>query len=423
MPPPVHPKPPRRWLLPSALALMGLLGGALYLMLKPTQATRTGSTDLVRTARATAGTLERILRVAGQTSARNYATIIVPVFRGPDSGRDLTLTELAPAGSFVKKGDIVAQMDAQTLKDHIDDVVDLVQQAENDVLKKRAEQDVERESMQQNLRVAKADLDKAKLELAAGEVRTEIERELLKLSADEAEAAYKQLLRDVAFKNAADAAELKILQITVQRQKIHLNNHQNDVQKFVMRAPMDGLVVMTQTFRQGQTRQVEKGDQVHPGQPFMKIVDTSSMQVEASVSQAYSSELRVGQHATIGLDAFPGLEFPGRVYSIGALAVKGMWDTYYVRNVPVRITIEGRDPRLIPDLSAWAHVRLGAAEANGIIVPREAVRIEGDRNVVYVKGPKGFEKRVVELGLKSTTQVAVRSGLKDGEEVAIGSID
>ncbi len=423
MPSPVHPKPPRRWLVPAGLVLMGLLGGALYLMLKPSQATRTGSADLVRSVRATAGTLDRIVRVAGQTSARNYATIMVPVFRGPDSGRNLTLTKVAAAGTFVRKGDIVAEMDAQTLKDHLDDVEDMVQQADNNVLKKKAEQDVERESMQQNLRVAKADLDKAKLELAAGEVRTVIERELLKLSADEADAAYKQLQRDVAFKNAADAAELEILQIAVRRQNIHLNNHQSDLRRFEMKAPMDGLVVMTQTFRQGQTTQVQLGDQVRPGQPFMKIVDTSSMQVEALVSQADSSDFRVGQQATIGLDAFPGLQFPGKVYSIGALAVKGMWDTYYIRNVPVRITIDGRDARLIPDLSAWAHIRLGAGESNAIIVPREAVRTEGGQDVVYVKGQKGFEKRPVELGLKTTTQVAIRSGLKAGEEVAVGSVN
>lgn len=423
VPLPVHPKPPRRWLVPTALVFMGLLGGALYLMLKPTQAAKTGSSDLVRSARAVSGTLDRVVRVAGQTSARNYAAIMVPVFRGGDSGRELTLTKLAGAGSYVKKGDTVAELDAQMLKDRIDDREDQVQQGENDVLKKKAEQDVERESMQQNLRVAKADLDKAKLDLSAGEVRTEIERELLKLSADEADAAYKQLLRDVAFKNAADAAELRILEITVQRQNILLNRHRNDLRRFTMTSPMDGLVVMTQTFRQGQTTQIQLGDNVHAGQPIMKIVDTNSMQVEALVSQADSSEFRVGQEASVGLDAFPGLQLHGKVYSIGALAVKGMWDTYYIRNVPVRIAIEGRDSRVIPDLSAWAHVRVGAGEANAIILPREAVRTQGGQNVVYVKGEKGFEKRVVELGLKTTTQVAVLSGVKAGEEVATSGVN
>jgi len=422
VPPPVHPGPSRRWLVPAGLALIGLLAGALYLALRTNQATQTGSADLVRTVQATAGTLERVVRIAGQTAARNYVTVRVPSFRAPDSGRDLTLVKLADAGTFVKKGDIVAELDAQSLRDHIDDAQDQVLQAENAVLKQRAQQEVERETLQHNIRVAKADLDKARLDHAAGEVKTEIERELLRLAVEEAEAAYKQLQRDVAFKAAADAADLAILQVAVRKAQIHVDNHRNDLRSFVIRAPMDGLVVMHQTFRQGQTVQVQLGDNVRPGQPFMKIVDISSMQLEGLVSQADSNQFRIGQRAIIGLDAFPDLRFEGRIESIGALAVQGMWETYYVRNVPVRIAIEGSDPRLIPDLSAWADVRL-ATEPNAIIVPREAVRSENGQDFVYVKVNNKFVKRPVELGLKNTTHVAVKSGLEAGEEVAVGDVD
>lgn len=422
VPPPVQPQRPRRWRWAALIALMGLVGGALYLLLKPGPATQTGSTDLVRTAQVATGPLERVVRVSGQTSARNFATIMVPVFRGPDSGRDLTLMKVAKPGSFVKKGDSVAELDAQNLKDHIDDVNDQVLNVENNVLKKKAEQEVEWESLQQNLRVARADRDKTKLDLSAAEVRTDIERELLKLNADEAEAAYKQLQGDMANKKAADAAELRILEITVKQQRIHLNNHSNDLKRFAMAAPMDGLVVMMQAFRQGQQKPIQEGDQVHPGMPFMKIVDLRSMQVEASVSQADASEFRVGQRAMVGLDAFPGLQFSGKIYSIGAMAVKGQWDTYYIRNVPVRIAIEGSDPRLIPDLSAWAHVQLDRTE-NATIVPAAAVRTEGGRTTVFVKQGKGFAKRAVETGLRTATRVAVVSGLKPGEEVAVGPVN
>ena len=420
VPPPVQPGRPR-WRLPALVLLAGLLGAGLYLLLKPGPAAQVGSADLVQTAGVTSGPLARVVRVAGQTSARNFASIMVPTFRGPDSGRDLTLMNVAKAGSFVKKGDIVAELDPQSLKDHIDDVTDQVAQAENDVLKKKAEQDVEWESLQQGLRQAKADRDKTKLDLSASEVKTEVERELLKLNADEAEAAYKDLQGDLANKKAADRAELRILEINVQQQQIHRNNHAGDLKKFSMKAPMDGLVVMSQTFRGGEMKQIQQGDQVYPGMQFMKIVDTRSMQMEASVSQADASELRIGQVATVGLDAFPGLQFSGKIYSMGAMAVKGIWDTYFIRNVPVRIVIEGSDSRLIPDLSAWAPVHLNLQE-NATIVPAEAVRSEGGRTVVFVKRGQGFEKRPVELGLRTTTQVAVLTGVRPGEQVALGPV-
>jgi HlyD family secretion protein len=351
-----EPRPPRRWRWALLAACVVGLAGGLYLLLRPGQVPTTGSTNLIQSSPAASAPQKRALRLSGQTAAVNSATISVPRFRGPDSGSELTLMNVAAAGSFVKKGSIVAEFDPQALQDHIDDVSDIVRQADNDILKRKADQEVEWESLQQSLRVAKAEADKAQLDLKAAEVKTDLERELLKIAADESEAAYKQLQKDVANTQVAQQAELRMLQITAMRHRIHLGRHTHDLAKFKIRAPMSGLVVMLQAWRSGEMRQIREGDQVRPGQPFMKIVDVSSMQIEALTSQADSTGLRVGQIAEIGLDAFPQLRFRGRIEAIGALAVKGIWDTYYIRNIPVSIAIEGHDPRLIPDLSAWAEI-------------------------------------------------------------------
>jgi HlyD family secretion protein len=418
VPPVAPPEGPRRWRLWGALAGVTILGAGLYLLLKPAQPTQFGGGELVRTAQVASGPLERTVRVAGQTSARQFATIMVPTFRGPDSGRDLTLMKVAKPGTSVRNGDSVAELDAQTLQDHIDDVTDNLRASENEVLKKKAEQDVEWSALKQYATVAKADLDRARFDLKAAEVRTAIERELLKLSVDEAEATYRGIEGDMARKKVADASEVRILEIAVERWRIHRNNHANDLRKFIIKAPMDGLVVMTQIFRMGEMRQVQEGDQVFPGMPFMKIVDPRSMQMEALVSQADSSEFRLGQIATVGIDAFPALRFKGRIYSLGAMAVKGIWDTYYVRNVPVRIAIEGADPRLIPDLSSWAHIHLERQDA-ATIVPAEAVRSQGGRSLVYVKNGASYQPRTIEIGLRTPTHVSVISGLAPGERVAL----
>ncbi len=415
-------RPPSRWKLSALLAAVAILGGALYLLLRQGQKTdTTGTATTTPTAAVTASPLERVVRISGQTSARRFETIMVPVFAGPDSGRDLTLMKVAKAGSYVKKGDLVAEFDPQSLRDHIDDLNDTVQQAENDIEKKKADQEVEWESLQQSLRVAKAEVDKARLDMQAAEVKTDIERELLKLAVDESEGAYKELQRDLANRKAAEKAVLRMLEITAQRQKVHRGNHVRDLKKFTMRASMDGLVVMLQTWRGGEMRQIQEGDQVYPGQQFMKIVDPSSMQLEGTVSQADSSQFRIGQTATIGLDAFPELRFKGRIYSIGALAVKGIWETYYIRNIPVRILIEGRDDRLIPDLSAWAHVPVDRQE-KALVVPAEAVRAEAGTNVVFVKNGGRFERRQVEVGLRTPTRIALLSGVRPGELVALGAV-
>ncbi len=367
---------------------------------------------------ATTGAVVRQLRVPGVTSARNFVTVTAPIMRGPEGNQPMILLQLAKSGSLVKKGELVATIDAQGVQDHVDDIKDTISQAANDVRVRQAEQAVESENMQQSLRVTKANLDKAIWDAKATEVRSDIDRELFKLAIDEADARYKQAQREVAFRKHSQDAELKILNLTLERHRRHMGRHEHDLERFTIRAPMDGLVVMSTTFRGGEMTQIQLGDQLYPGQSFMKIVDPRSMQVEGNINQAESGELRIGQTVDIGLDAFSGLLLKGKVYSIGALAVGGWRQQYFVRNVPVRIAIESFDARVIPDLSAFGDVQLERAE-NVTQVPLGAIHEEGGKNFLFVRSGEAFDRRAVTLGVHSNTQVAITSGVNAGDEVRL----
>lgn len=419
VPAPREPKR-RRWLVGvAAVGIAAGLGSIYLLATRASSKPQPAPTAGIRTYKAAVGSLVKTVRVSGVSSARHFALMTIPVFRGPESRANLTLMKLVKGGSMVKKGDIVAVMDSQSAQDHIDDTKDGLLQAEQNVLKRKAEQRVDWGNLEQTLKIARGNLEKATLEHRAGEVKTEVERELLRLNLEEAQATYKQREADIRDTRVSHEAELRILEISQKQNQIHLDRHLVDIEKFVVKAPMPGLVVMQPIFRSGEMAQIQEGDQVAPGQPIMKIVDPHSMQVEASVNQAQSGLLRVGQRATVGLDAFPDLRFPGEVYSLGALAAGwGRRENFYIRNVPVRVVIKGSDPRLIPDLSAWADIEIERHD-NVLLVPREAVQMEKGQAMVYVKAAGQFQKRAVTLGASNFTHVAVVEGLRAGEEVAL----
>ncbi|MGH9627701.1 MAG: efflux RND transporter periplasmic adaptor subunit, partial [Bryobacteraceae bacterium] len=348
----------------------------------------------------------------------NFSNVIAPILRGPESGSEMVLLYLAPPGSRVKKGQLIAKIDGQSTQDHVDDIADTIEEAQSDVIKRKAEHGIEWEILQQTLRVAKSEFEKWKLDYGAAEVRTEIEQQLMKLSLDEAEARYKQLQADLASTQASQKAEIRILELTRDRHASHRGRHANDLQKFTIHAPMDGLAVMLSTWRGGEMGQIQQGDSIRPGQGFMKIVSTDDMIVEGTINQAESSLFRIGQEARVHLDAFPGLELKGRVHSIGALAVGGWRQNYYIRNIPLRVRIDGVDSRLIPDLSASADV-VHAREENRVLVPLNAVRTEDGKTFAYVKNGESFERREVELGLRNELHAAVLAGLDSGDEVRI----
>ncbi len=423
-PPPIRVEPkaplPRRgspwkWLFLIALVLIGAY--VAYRATRP-QPQAPKPVASIPTAKIRLGTLERTTRIAGVTSAKNYINITAPRLRGPESRGNLVLLKLTPSGTSVKKGDVVAQIDPQSALDHIDDVTDTVETAEADVRKRQAEQSVEWENLQQTMRVAKSELDKARIDYSAAEVRTDIERQLLKLALDEAEAKYNQLQKDLASKRISQRAELRVLELTRERHKRHLGRHQADLQKFTMRAPMDGLMVVQVNFRGGDFSPFQEGDQVYPGMIFAKIVDPTSMQVETLINQTESGEIRIGQTAGAHFDAFAGLTLPAKVYSIGALASGGWRQNFYIRNILVRANLDSLDPRVIPDLSASLDVVLARAE-NKPLVPLAAVTAANGKHFVYVKTGETFEKRQVELGLENNRQAVVLAGLRPGDEVRL----
>jgi hypothetical protein len=163
--------------------------------------------------------------------------------------------------------------------------------------------------------------------------------------------------------------------------------------------------------------QYKLGDQVGPGQVLMKIMETSSMQLACAVNQVESRLIQIGQRAMVSFDAIPGLTFPGKVQKVGAMAVRGRRENYYVRTVPATVEIQGSDPRLIPDLSGEAEILIERQE-DVLVLPLEALFEERDQDFVYLKTGDSFEKHEVEVGSRSNTYAAVLSGLSADQVVA-----
>lgn len=417
-PAPVQPAPRRPWKWLVFLLIIGGAGWMAYNSRTAPAPAATAPVIVARMATVTTGTLDQTLRLTGQTGPIDFANITAPLLRG-DGGRAMVLMKVAPSGSWVKKGTQVAQIDAQPIIDRLDDMSDSIEAAEADIRKRQAEQAIEWETLEQSIRVARSDVDKARLDFKVAEVRTDVERQLLKLNLEETEARFKQLQSDLNQKKVAHAADVKILEINLARTSKRRERLQRDLEKYTITAPMEGLVVMSSIVRNSEMSQVQQGDQLMPGQPFMKIVNTNKMKVDATVNQTQSSDLRIGQHVRIKLDAFADLTLPGQVQSIGALATGSARQGYFIRTVPVQILIQGTDKRLIPDLSASADVILARGERPGPIAPLSAIRTEDGKTVAYVKKGEGFERREVSVGIHNDTQAMILSGLQAGDQVRL----
>ena len=331
----------------------------------------------------------------------------------------LVLQEVAKPGSRVGKGDVVAEFDRQYMLNRLEDYEASVVQSEAALKSLVADQEAAHKAHQQTIEVAQATLEKAKLDVQTVPVVGAIEAERLRLALEEAQARYKQVLAEEKHFQASQRAERRNAELELKQANLELRRAEANANRMLLRAPVDGLVVMQNTFRGSEFDQIKKGDQLWPGQPFMQIVDPSSMIVKASASQVDVEKIRIGQTARIRFDAFPDLELPARVHAVGTVARASRSRPDWVKEMSVVLKLEKLDPRVIPDLSVSADVLLESEEAPAVI-PREGLFQDGaGRSFVWLQSAGGWQKRAVEAGLDNGTAVGIRSGLRPGDVIAL----
>lgn len=354
------------------------------------------------------------------------AAPVVSVGRGSGGGArsgagdfTLLLVSCAAPGSLVRKGDVVAEFDRQNMLLRLEDYRASVEALELSIRKLKADMQAAKQAHNQVIKTAKADLEQTLLDLKTIEVHSEIQAERFRLAVEEARARLQQVTEESALFDASQRAQLHAAEIDYRQAQMELKRAEANVDRMVIKAPIDGLVVMQTIYRGGEFGQIREGDQINAGMPFMTIVDPSSMVVNATVNQTDSERLRVNMKARVWFDAYGGLELPATVVGVGAMTQPGGWRGTYVREIPVRLKLDAMDSRVIPDMTAAADVVL-AAERQAVIAPREAVFREGPAQAafVYLRGPAGWTRRPVELGLENNIAVAVRSGLRKGDVLA-----
>jgi len=372
----------------------------------------------ISTVRVTRGVIQATRRLSGSISAGRFMNVGAPVLQAPDRGRGLTLTFLAASGTHVKQGEIIARIDTQDIQDHLSDVEATVSQGKLDIARRKAQLVAQMEGLAQRLRAAKATWERARQDARATPVKNTITQENLRLAVEEYQEAYEEAAKQIPLTEERQLADLKLYELSNEYDARHLNRHLRDFHRCSIRAPMDGMVVMQTAYRGTDLYQIEVGDRLSPGQPFMRVVDPASMQLDATMNQAESEIVHIGQRATVRFDAYPEIVVNGHVKAVGALALGGRRVNFNVRSVAVRLALDTVDPRVIPDLSASADVAT-SGPAGGLIVPLEALSASGGNTIVYVKQGEAFVAREVELAGTTNTQAAVASGIQEGEEIAL----
>ncbi len=172
-------------------------------------------------------------------------------------------------------------------------------------------------------------------------------------------------------------------------------------------------------------RRVNVGEFVKSGTSIVTLQTLKPIYVNFNLTEQALAQVAVGQTVTLTTDTFPGTTFTGTLTSFDPGIDPG------TRNFLAQATLGNEDGKLAPGM--FAHLRLSVGAPLSLVsVPETAISysLYGDSVFVVVpsaedlkgkskgKGqPPTVEQRRVDLGESRDGWVAIKSGLKDGEQV------
>jgi RND family efflux transporter MFP subunit len=235
----------------------------------------------------------------------------------------------------------------------------------------------------------------------------------------------RKLVSQQALEQAATQVDAQRAQVQAQRKQIELSaasvrSAQVQLDYCTVHAPFSGVVI---------AKAAQVGEIVSPfsaGGGFTRtgigtLVDMDSLEIEVDVNEAYINRVQPGQPVASVLNAYPDWTIPSHVIAIIPTADRSK------ATVKVRIALEVKDPRIVPDMGVRvsfleekkAAAAPGQPHQHGVLVPAAALRKDGAEQVVFVLKDRKAQRRTVTLGSASGESRQVLAGVSPGEAVII----
>lgn len=292
-------------------------------------------------------------------------------------------------GSAVKAGDILMQIDTESLNGQLI-------QAEAGL-----------QSAQAAAQAAKSQVSLAKINLDAAQKSYDRNNALYDsgaISLSDLEDAHDELsIAQRQYENASGpalnqaAAAVTTAQASIKNLNIQINNA-------TIRSPLNGIIT---------SQNVNVGQLVSPNVAVISVIDTSTLKMKTSVIQDKLLLLSQGQQVAVTIDGYPDAKFSGIISSIGPIALS----TGEV--FPVEITIKNNG-QLMAGLSAHGSLTV---KTHGVAVPSSSILEKNGQSYVFIIKNQIAALRTVTVGIKGDKETQILKGLNAGERVAVSNIN
>ena len=374
------------------------------------------------------------------------------------SSAGVSILEIVPEGSVVKKGDFLVRLDDATLQKDLLRQRISVHQAKATLVKATADVEAARLALQEYLSgsfreseeqlesaefVAKENLRRAQeylvyskklaakgyvseAQLEADQFAVEKAGKELDLSQTKLEVlrthSRKAKVNDLNASIMTAEARLQSAENSYQLEKTQESEIEEQIQKCKIFSPADGEVTYANKNNSGTNDGllIEEGKSVRENQTIIRLPNASLLRVRAKVNENRIEQVRAGMNCDILIDAMRDLQLKGKVESVSEYPIPSISRyTSHIKEYATEIVITDPPPGVRTGMTA--KVTIKSEHIDRILqIPLTAVfRVEGETFCFVGNEDDEMQIRSIELGSHNMTMAVVKSGLEEGERVVL----
>lgn len=211
-----------------------------------------------------------------------------------------------------------------------------------------------------------------------------------------------------------DQAEsaLDEIQTALENYKKELEDAKKKLVQTVIKAPSDGIVILHETYRDGQKRKPRVGDIVLQNEPILYLPNISTMIVKTRIREIDLHKVAIGQSCDISLEAYPNKKINGRIAFIGTLASDDDYGNQGEKNFQMTVALPSTDSDLRPGMSAQVRI-ISARVKNALTLPAHAIFQDKTGFYCFSLQNGTYEKVAVKKGRENEDLVEILSGVEE----------
>lgn len=360
------------------------------------------------------------INVTGELEARNSVKI-----QGPSNARQhriyqITIQDMIPEGTRVKKGQYVANLDPSELAGKLKDKQLDFETAESKYLTQQLDTALEMREKRDELINLRYAVEEKELELEQSQFEPPATIKKNEIALDKAKRAYNQKKESYEIKkqqNVAKMVQARGAKIQVQNELAGLKEL---IKEFRILAPEDGMLIYAKNPWNGQ--QIKAGSQINVWDPVVATLpDLSTMNSKTYVNEVDIRRVKKGQKVVIGLDALPDKQLTGVVSRVANSGQKRPNSDSKVFEVIVEI--DKVDELIKPGMTSSNKIFTSVIDET-LSVPLESLHnFQDSVTYVYVKEGVGYKKQEIQVGEINDTSAEVLLGLGEEDKVYLSAPD